>query len=92
VNQHIDTDEPQTELHKMTPGLEQKQIGRLQAARARRDSQHVETTLTQLRQAAASQQNLMDPLLDCARAHCTVGEIIQSLQQVFGTYTETPVF
>ena len=92
VNQHIDTDEPPTELHKMTPGLERKQIGRLQAVRARRDSQHVETSLAQLRQAANSQQNLMDPLLDCARAHATEGEIIQSLQQVFGTYTETPVF
>ena len=31
-------------------------------------------------------------LLDCARVHATEGEIVQSLQQVFGTYTETPVF
>ena len=92
VNQHIDTDEPETELHKMTPGLEKKQIGRIQAARAARDSQTVETSLAQLRQAADSQQNLMEPLLDCARAHATEGEIIQSLQQIFGTYTETPVF
>jgi methylmalonyl-CoA mutase N-terminal domain/subunit len=34
----------------------------------------------------------MDPLLDAARAHATEGEIVQSLQRVFGTYTETPVF
>ena len=34
----------------------------------------------------------MDPLLDAARADATEGEIVQSLQQVFGTYTETPVF
>ena len=34
----------------------------------------------------------MEPLLDCARAHATEGEIVQSLQHVFGTYTETPVF
>ena len=37
-------------------------------------------------------RNLMEPLLDCARAHCSEGEIVQSLQSVFGTYTETPVF
>ena len=37
-------------------------------------------------------RNLMEPLLDCARAHATEGEIVQSLQRVFGTYTETPVF
>ena len=34
----------------------------------------------------------MEPLLDSARAHATEGEIVQSLQTVFGTYTETPVF
>ena len=34
----------------------------------------------------------MDPLLDAARAHASEGEIVQALQTVFGTYTETPVF
>ena len=38
------------------------------------------------------ERNLMEPLLDCARAHATEGEIVESLQQVFGDYTETPVF
>ena len=33
----------------------------------------------------------MNPLLDCARANYE-GEIVESLQRVFGTYTETPVF
>jgi methylmalonyl-CoA mutase N-terminal domain/subunit len=34
----------------------------------------------------------MPPLLDAARAHATEGEIIGALQEVFGSYTETPVF
>jgi methylmalonyl-CoA mutase N-terminal domain/subunit len=34
----------------------------------------------------------MPALLDCARAHVTEGEMIDSLQAVFGSYTETPVF
>ncbi len=34
----------------------------------------------------------MEPLLDCARACASEGEIVESLQQVFGDYTETPVF
>ena len=45
-----------------------------------------------LREAAAGEANLMPNLLDCARVHATEGEIVESLQQVFGTYTETPVF
>jgi methylmalonyl-CoA mutase N-terminal domain/subunit len=44
------------------------------------------------RAAATTDRNLMEPLLDAARAHATEGEIIASLQQVFGTNTETPVF
>jgi methylmalonyl-CoA mutase N-terminal domain/subunit len=34
----------------------------------------------------------MYPLLDCARAHVSEGEIVAALQEVFGTYQETPVF
>jgi methylmalonyl-CoA mutase N-terminal domain/subunit len=45
-----------------------------------------------LREAAAGGTNLMEPLLECARVHCSEGEIVESLQRVFGTYTETPVF
>ena len=52
----------------------------------------VETALTQLKTAAAGTSNLMHPLLDAARAHVTEGEIVEALQTVFGTYTETPVF
>jgi methylmalonyl-CoA mutase N-terminal domain/subunit len=52
----------------------------------------VERALDTLCDAAAGDRNLMDPLLDCARAHCTEGDLVQSLQRVFGTYTETPVF
>ena len=32
----------------------------------------------------------MPNLLDCARVHATEGEIVEALQTVFGTYTETP--
>ena len=92
VNRHQHDDDQATDTLRIPPGLERKQIGRVQAVRAARDSQAVESTLAELRDAAAGDRNLMDPLLHCARAHATEGEIVQSLQQVFGTYTETPVF
>jgi methylmalonyl-CoA mutase, N-terminal domain len=92
VNRYQQAGERQVEILRIPPELERKQIGRVQAIRARRDGASAERALSELRQAAATDRNLMDPLLDCARAHCTEGEIIQSLQQVFGTYTETPVF
>ena len=34
----------------------------------------------------------MPLLVDCARAYCTEGEIIDSLREVFGEYTELPQF
>jgi methylmalonyl-CoA mutase N-terminal domain/subunit len=70
-----------------------KQIGRLQATRARRDAGEVERTLAALREAAAEPgANLMYPLIECARANASEGEMVEALQQVFGSYTESPVF
>jgi len=92
VNAHTEAGEDKTELLRIDPDLERKQIGRLQAVRARRDAAAVEQSLTTLRGEAASATNLMPALIDCARVHASEGEIIESLQQVFGVYTESPVF
>jgi methylmalonyl-CoA mutase, N-terminal domain len=92
VNRYQQEDDRQISILRIPPELERKQIGRVEALRARRDRETAEQALVALRDAAAGDRNLMEPLLDCARAHCTEGEIIESLQRVFGTYTETPVF
>jgi methylmalonyl-CoA mutase, N-terminal domain len=80
-------------LHRVDPTLEGKQVARIQAVRAARDGVAVERELAALREAAAHEdRNLMENLLKCSRVHATEGEIVESLQTVFGTYTETPVF
>jgi methylmalonyl-CoA mutase N-terminal domain/subunit len=93
VNRYVQQDEQPIPTLRVDPALERKQTDRLQRARARREGAQVERTLAALRQAATNEQtNLMEPLLDCARAHASEGEIVESLQQVFGRYTESPVF
>jgi methylmalonyl-CoA mutase N-terminal domain/subunit len=93
VNRYVQQDEQPIPTLRVDPALERKQTDRLQGARARRNGAEVERTLAALRQAASNEQtNLMEPLLDCARAHASEGEIVESLQQVFGRYTESPVF
>jgi methylmalonyl-CoA mutase N-terminal domain/subunit len=93
VNRYQLENEEQLPILRIDPQLETKQVGRLQAARAKRDGAAVERALAALRDGAAQpERNLMEPLLDCARAHASEGEIVESLQQVFGRYTETPVF
>jgi methylmalonyl-CoA mutase N-terminal domain/subunit len=92
VNRYLAEDEEPIPTLRVDPALERKQLGRLQAVRAARDGATVERTLAALRAAAAAEGNLMEPLLECARAQASEGEIVESLQQVFGDYTETPVF
>jgi methylmalonyl-CoA mutase N-terminal domain/subunit len=93
VNRYTAVNEEAIPTLRIDPALETKQLGRLQAARAKRDGAAVEVALAALREDAAHEdRNLMEPLLTCARAHASEGEIIESLQQVFGDYTETPVF
>jgi methylmalonyl-CoA mutase, N-terminal domain len=92
VNDFTEGGEAELELHRVDPAIERKQTDRVRAVRARRDTAAVERALGELREAAAGEANLMPNLLDCARVHATEGEIVESLQQVFGIYTETPVF
>ncbi len=93
VNSFTEGDDAQTPLLRIDPALERKQIDRLQGVRARRDSGAVEQALATIRECAARPEaNLMPALLDAARAHTSEGEIVEALQQVFGKYTESPVF
>jgi methylmalonyl-CoA mutase, N-terminal domain len=93
VNEYREGDDRELEILRIHPALERKQIGRVQAVRARREGEAVEQALAELRAAAADERhNLMPNLLACARVHATEGEIVEALQQVFGTYRETPVF
>jgi methylmalonyl-CoA mutase N-terminal domain/subunit len=92
VNRYTEGDDGRHEILRIDPTLERKQIDRLQSARTRRSGAEVEGALAELRAAAAGERNLMDPLIECARAGATEGEIVESLQQVFGRYTESPVF
>jgi len=92
VNEYELEDEEQLPILRIDPALERKQIGRLEASRDRRDSAAVETALAELKEAAASDRNLMPCFIDAARARASEGEMIAALQAVFGTYTETPIF
>jgi methylmalonyl-CoA mutase N-terminal domain/subunit len=92
VNAYTEGDDGQTPILRIDPALERKQVGRVQAVKSRRDAERVELALADLRAAAGSQRNLMPLLVDAARVHASEGEIVHALQDVWGAYTETPVF
>jgi methylmalonyl-CoA mutase, N-terminal domain len=92
VNQYTEGDEGTTDLLRIDPALERKQIDRVQAIRAGRDTTRVEKVLAEIKQAGAGERNLMPLLIEAARAHVSEGEIVEALQEVWGDYREQPVF
>jgi methylmalonyl-CoA mutase, N-terminal domain len=93
VNRYEQEDEQQIEILRIDPALEQKQIERVQAVRARRDAAAAEAALARLAEDAEHEdRNLMAPIMDASRAYVTMGEMCDALREVWGTWRETPVF
>jgi methylmalonyl-CoA mutase N-terminal domain/subunit len=75
----------------MDPAGYQRQLQRLAALRAQRDSGRLGQALDRLRIACQGTENTMPHLLDCVRADATLGEIVDVMKAVFGVYAE-PVY
>ena len=83
-------EEDQIDLLKITTEDEQRQIKHLQQIKADRNQAAVDEALIALSRAAETDANLMLPLIDSVRTRATVGEIMNTLAEVFGRYQEKP--
>jgi methylmalonyl-CoA mutase N-terminal domain/subunit len=93
VNRYQLKAEPEVEIHRVDPVLETEQIARVRELRGRRDSAAVESALARLKEDAAHDgRNLMNPIVDAARAYVTMGEMCDAFREVWGVWRETPVF
>jgi methylmalonyl-CoA mutase N-terminal domain/subunit len=93
VNAYTEGDGAEIPILRIDPELEAKQISRIRGVRERRDPGRANDALERLELGARDQrQNLMPLLLEAARADVTEGEIIGTLQSVFGGYSESPAF
>jgi methylmalonyl-CoA mutase N-terminal domain/subunit len=93
VNRYEDPEEKEIEILAIDQALEQKQVDRVQALRSRRDAGAVEESLARLkRDAAEDGVNLMPAIIDASKAYTTMGEMCESLREVWGVWRETPVF
>jgi len=86
----VDEEEP-IEILRIDPKLESEQVARVREVRKKRDPSRCSAALTQLRKAAAGTDNLMPFILEAVRAYATEGEIMNTMVEVFGTYTERAV-
>ncbi len=76
----------------VSPEVEVKQRRRLADLRQSRNVLEVRDALQALRQAAVDGSNVMPLLLRCTRAYVTLGEMCDTLKEVFGVYEEPAVF
>src|SRR5206468_8769087 len=88
VNEFLSEDDQPVEILKVSNDAEDEQRRRLARLRAERDNALVERRLEALRQAAESDQNVIGPMLDCARSYATLYEIRHALERVWGAYRE----
>jgi methylmalonyl-CoA mutase, N-terminal domain len=93
VTRFVEDADQAVEVLEIPQEIEDEQIGRVREIRARRDDGAARAALDRLTDLAADEPaNLVEPLVDCARALCTEGEIVAALRSVFGGYEETPRF
>jgi methylmalonyl-CoA mutase N-terminal domain/subunit len=91
VNDFVEEEEPPVEILRIGDEADRTQRARLARLRGERDAARVGKCLDALRNAAAADQNVIPAMLDCARAYCTLFEIREVLERVYGAYRE-PVF
>ena len=88
LNQFQIEEEPLKDILRIRPEVEQYQKEKLSRVKKERDYKKVKETLAVLKKAAQGKDNVVPPILDAVRAYVTLGEISDTLREVFGEYKE----
>jgi len=75
-------------LLEMDPQGYERQVARLDEVREMRDNGHVGQTLDKLRIACQGTENTMPYIMEAVHAYATLGEVVNVMKDVFGTYEE----
>ncbi len=89
VNRFVSEATPERiEVLRIDPATERQQVARVTRARADRDPLAWRRGLERVTEAARTDQNLVPPIIDAVEADATVGEISDTLRDVFGEHRE----
>ena len=88
VNKYTVPEERPLDILRIPMDLEERQIDRVRRFKQARDRAGVQAALERVRAAAASDANLMPPLVQAVQVGCTVGEISDVYRAVFGEYRD----
>jgi methylmalonyl-CoA mutase N-terminal domain/subunit len=86
VNRFTEGDEEPIELHRLDPAAEKRQLERTARVRAERNPAAAGAAIAAVLEVARGEGNLLVPMREALRAHCTVGEICNALRDEFGMY------
>ncbi len=89
LNEFVSEEEPLRDILKIDPEVERYQKEKLSKVKAERDSRRVERALSALRQTAEGDGNVIPPILEAVRSYASVGEISDTMRDVFGEYRES---
>jgi methylmalonyl-CoA mutase N-terminal domain/subunit len=84
----VDEEKSEEEMtfHEPDPTTRQRQVERLAKVKRERNPEKVSAGLAELKKAALKGENLMPPLIEAVRAYATLGEMVQVLKEIYGTY------
>ncbi len=88
VNQFQIEEEPLKDILRIRPEVERLQKEKLAKIKNERDNIKVKQTLETLKKAAQGSENLVPHILKAVRAYATLGEISDTMREVFGEYRE----
>ncbi|MEJ5228758.1 MAG: methylmalonyl-CoA mutase family protein [Pseudothermotoga sp.] len=92
VNAFQTTQEQQLRnILKVDPALEEKQVAALKELRKNRDNNAVRLALKELKDAAKQEKNIVPFVFEAVKTYATLGEISDTLREVYGEYTESTV-
>jgi methylmalonyl-CoA mutase N-terminal domain/subunit len=94
VNKFVmDEEEHAIETHPYDASTAERQIARTRRVRAERDQASVAALLDELVAVARDEtRNIMPVTIDLVANGATMGEIVDKLKGLWGTFRETPVF
>ncbi|GAA1609234.1 methylmalonyl-CoA mutase family protein [Kribbella karoonensis] len=87
----IAEEEPYEPL-RVDPAIEAQQVARLATLRANRDQTAVDESLAALKKAAEGNDNCLYPMKQALKARATVGEVCNTLREVWGVYVPADTF
>ncbi len=91
VNRFTSDERPTVEVFALDADVERRQVASTQALRANRDSGRWRAALDAVATAAGTRDNLVPPIIAAVEASATVGEIADTMRNVFGEFREVAV-